>query len=303
MGKFVKKKLLGLSLATTLSLSALDLTLIPDYGFVDGHQTFDVSAYGALVGSADFKVPSQGHMNYNEEAAGLFYNFYITPKNAITLGAGWTRQYLGWKENPAFNQKNFEDAVINLSYTTYSLDPWRWIMSIGANMNLNHFNLWNRTFYTQLLWGRYRFQDNVGFHIGFIGQGGVDVAKYLPIFGFDWYFHPKWSIVAVYPAEGSFNFHIDEHWKISLIYRSMGGWYHANHRVGPDETIPNAVFTTYSSGVDIGIYEDYENCKIGLYGGYNFGGWVWIGDSNGHSGNYYKFENAPYGALKVAISF
>jgi hypothetical protein len=288
---------------STSALFAIDLSFIPDYQVIDGDKIFDLAGYGAWIGHQEFDEKEFKHLSFNEEAIGTYFNYYFNEKNILTIGTGYTRQYLGWDENPAFSQKSFDDFVLDFSLTSFQLESWRWIIDLGAHVNLNHFNLGNSAFYTQLLWGRYQHLDNLGVHIGFAGQAGVSNAKYLPLLGLDWYFHPNFSIVAVYPAEAALNYHINSNWKIAIKYRSFAGWYHAFHRTGPNEPLPNSIFTMESTGVDLGVYLDKEHFRIYIYGGYNVGGWILIEDSDGDHGKYYKFGQAPYAAIKAGLTF
>ena len=282
---------------------AIDCSFIPDYEMIHNGKKFDLATYGALIGDQNFTRSQFGNLSYNEEAIGAYFNYYLTEKNALTFGAGYTRQYLGWSENPAFHQKNFDDFVFDISLTSFQLDSWRWIIDLGAHLNLNHFNPIKSAFYTQLLWGRYQHLENLGIHIGFAGQAGIGKAKYLPLIGIDWYFLPRLSAVLVYPAEAALNYHVSNTWKLSLKYRSFAGWYHSYHRTGPDEPLPESIFTMESTGVDFGTYFDKENYRIYLYGGYNLGGWILIENKNGDHGKYYHFNGSPYIAFKAGITF
>jgi hypothetical protein len=296
------KNLVSFSLIFS-SLFPIDCTLLPDYQTIDGDKVFDLAGYAALVGQTKFKDAPFGALDYNEEAIGAFYHHYLNEKNIVTFGLGYSRQYLRWKQNPAFSQKVFNDAIFQISLTSFYLESWRWIVDVGAHVNLNHFNLLRNAFYTQLLWGRYQHLENLGVHIGFAGQAGVSKAKYLPLLGLDWYFHPQFSIVAVYPAEAALNYHINRDWKLSMKYRSFAGWYHAFHRVGSNEPLPKSIFTIESTGLDIGIYLDKSHLRFYLFGGYNLGGWLLIEDSEGSDGKYYHFKGAPYGAIKAGLTF
>lgn len=295
---------LPLAILSTLAIStfAIDCTFLPDYQIIDGDKVFDLTGYGAIIGRQKFD-DDYGNLYYNEEALGSFFNHYFSEKNILTYGLGYTRQQLKWKQNPAFKQQTFDDAVADISLTSFHLDSWRWIIDLGAHININHFHLWKSSFYTQLLWGRYKHLENLGVHIGFAGQAGCGKADYLPLLGFDWYFHPHFSVIVVYPAEAALNYHINSDWKISLKYRSFAGWYHAFHRTGLNEPLPESIFTMESQGVDLGVYLDKNHIRLYLYGGYNLGGWILIEDADGNHGHYYNYDKAPYGALKFGLTF
>lgn len=302
----MKKSLTALIVLILPALGfALDYTLATDYCFVHKKDRIFVDGYFAANSHADIdKHGFKGaDLQYSEGAGAVFINAYPAENHYLSFELGYGYMKLDFERNPSFKQKHFHDAIFSLGYITTAIENWRWVFNLGFHANLDHFNMGNNAFYTGMIWGRLAYSRPLGIHIGVVGQSGVKSTYLFPILGFDWCFHQKWKINAVFPLDFSLRYYFAKNWSSALSYRSFGGWYRSYHRVGHHETNPNSMFSVHANGLDLGIYFDSRHFSIGLFGGCNFGGWILIRNRHGAKPIYYHFDYAGYAGGKACLEF
>ena len=295
---------LGL-LIVPLSSYALDSALLTDYSFVHDRDYLNVEGYfSAFSESKITKKGFQGsHLHYGEKGGSVFLNAYPSQKHAFSLQMGYGLTNLHWRQNPAFKQKAFNDGILSLGYISTAIEHWRWVVNLGAHANLDHFSWTRNTFYRGMLWGRLASRKTVGVHLGVLGQSGVKSTYLFPILGFDWAFHKKWKLNAIFPLDFSLHYFFAKNWSSSLSYRSFGGWYRSFHRVGKKENDPESMVSVHFNGVDLGIDFNTSHFKAGVCGGTNFGGWMLIRNRHGGNPRYFHFDRAAYIGARASFQF
>ncbi len=284
---------------------SLDYSLATDYCFVHKKDRVFIDGYFAINSSADIdKRGFRGsNLNYAEGAGAIFINAYPAEDHSLSFEFGYGYMRLNFDDNPSFKQKNFHDGIFSIGYITTAINGWRWVLNLGVHANLDHFNMGNNAFYTGMIWGRLAYSEPLGIHIGFVGQTGVKSTYLFPILGFDWYFHRKWKVDAIFPLDFSLHYYFVKNWSSALSYRSFGGWYRSFHRVGSRENDPESMVSVHANGLDLGIYFDSRHFSAGVFGGANFGGWILIRNRHGAKPIYYHFDYAGYGGVKACIEF
>lgn len=299
----MKRIILVLLTATSFSYS-LDLSHLNDYLFIDKGKNCELQGFYSNMGNANFKGEFSGtDIHYQEGGASAFVGGMLTPNNGLCLQTGVSRMRLDWEQNPRFNQKDFDDLVVSLAWINTSVENWRWIFDLGAHIDTKFFNLVKHTFYTGFLWGRLSYKPYMGFHYGVLGQAGVKSRYFLPIIGMDTFLSQRIGLNLIFPLDFSLNYYFSRELKFAVKYRSFGGWYRANHRVGNDQPSPGALVNQHSMGVDGGFYYNKFGLSAAIFGGYDFGGWLFIQNADKSDQQYYHFEGAPYIGGKVEISF
>ncbi len=91
----------------------------------------------------------------------------------------------------------------------------------GFSVDLDH----SDAVYTNLIWGRYAYSQQFGLHVGGWVIKNIDHVHTLPILGFDWYVSQNWQLNAVFPADISAKYYINDYLHSSLALSSIGGPY------------------------------------------------------------------------------
>lgn len=298
-------KLLIPFLTISIACFGLDLSHLNDYFFLDGKNHFEIQNFYTNMGNAPLKEEEFAgtDMHYTEWGSSGYVGGYLNRDNALCLQAGYSSMRLNWEQNPRFKQKDFNDLVLSLAWISNSVPDWRWVVDLGAHIDTKFYNLSKHTFYTGFLWGRLNYRPYMGFHYGLLGQIGVKSKYVLPIIGLDTFVSRRIQLNLVFPLDISGSYYFNRQWRFSIKYRSFGGWYRANHRVGNDEPLPGALVTQSSSGVDGGIYYKRYGISFGAFGGYDFGGWIFTQTPQKTEPRYYHFKSAPYVGGKLELAF
>jgi hypothetical protein len=302
----MKKTLFFLSLLMApLLVYALDSSFGTDYSFIHHGNYVNVEGYFSAASKA--KIDKKGfhgsHLRYGEQGSAIFINAYPAKHHAFSIQLGYGLTDLNWKQNPAFKQKTFSDGIFSLGYISTAIEHWRWVINLGAHANLDHFSWSRNTFYRGMLWGRLTCRKTVGAHLGVLGQSGVKSSYLFPILVFDWAFHEKWKINAIFPLDFSLHYFFAKNWSSALSYRSFGGWYHSFHRVGKNEREPESMVSVHSNGVDLGIDLNTKHFSAELFVGANLGGWMLIRNRHGGHSRYFHFDSAAYGGIRASLKF
>jgi len=291
--------------ATALFASSVYAT---DYCFVDKKHHWHFDTDFAVMGNASFREPNSvkhSHMQYAEGTSSLYYNHFVTENNAIVAQAGLNYTHIGWEQNPRFNQENYYYGIASLSWVSYAIDKWRWVINGGVTFDATKFDIGNSGIYYGLLWGRYQYTPTLAMHMGFFGYIGGRNGYLLPVLGIDWWWSSKWEFKGVFPLETSMNYHFHRHWTTAIMFTTFGGPYRFPRRAHEGvRGYDNGIFEIYSTGIEWDLKFKNTQCfKAGLGAGYNFGGWILIKNEHNHHGRYYKFDSSPYGRVYLAFNF
>ncbi len=218
----------------------------------------------------------------------------------LSLTVGYTNTYLGWKENPFFDQEHFNTLSFAVGGFSQRVPCWLWQGQVTMNistddMDFNHYTTWDL-----LLWGRYTYNCKIGIHAGFLAQTGMMLDRYYPIFGFDWQINCKWKLNVIFPVNISMEYLYDKCWTFSLA----GRFFDTRYRAGMDEVLPMAIFEYRAVGVEFAA--DYDYCDwihFNAHAGGTAGGKLKISNRHHHDGKYFRFEPAPYAGGVVTIRF
>lgn len=288
-----------------LSASSLFAT---DYLFVDEKDRWHIDANVRGVGKAKMRShPVRGtHATYVEGGASVFYSQFLDPNNSLTWRLGYSAFKFDWPENPRFRREEYNYAVGSVAVVSNSIERWRWVLSLGTSVDTKDFNFGQTAVYYGLFWGRYHWRNDVGLHIGFVGNTGMNNNYVFPILGFDWQINQKWKINAIFPLNMSIEYFFNQHWSTSAELTCIGGPTYRTPRRAHEGIgeFHKAIFEIYSKGVDLNLrYKSGKYFTASIGGGWDFGGWILIRDQYNHNGKYYKFDGAPYVQANVGVTF
>ncbi|NDD58821.1 MAG: hypothetical protein EBZ47_06180 [Chlamydiae bacterium] len=281
-----------------------------DYCFVDKKHHWHFESDFAAMSNASFYRPSSvdnTQMQYAEGTSSLYYNHFVSENNAIVAQAGLNYTHVGWDKNPAFSGENYYYGIFSVSLVSYAIERWRWIVNGGISFDITEWNVGQSGVYYALLWGRYQYTQNFAFHSGFFGYVSSNARNgyMLPILGCDWWWTKSWEFKLVFPLETSVNYHFTRNWSSSLMFTTFGGPYRFPRRMHEGIGVyEDGIFEIYSNGVELDLRYATIGClRAGVGGGYNFGGWMEMKDSNNHHKQYYKFDASGYGRAYLNFTF
>ncbi len=291
----------------SISAFATDYAFLTEDTFVQQDFMCHFASDYSYIGDASFKKPQHKNYNlqYSEGNASLFFSHFLDKENALTWEIGANYIGLDWMHNPHFTGTQYVYGLTSLSWVSYAIDKWRWVINGGVAVDTKTFNFGRSAVYYTTLWGRYQQSKEVGVHIGYFAYYGARNGYVLPILGIDWCPTQEWEIKAILPLDASVNYHFKKYYTAALLATSMGGPYRFPRRIHEGEgPYTDGIFKVYSTAVEANLeYKQGDNFSIGAGGGYDFGGWVQIADSHNHRKNYYNFNGAPYGRIFASCTF
>jgi hypothetical protein len=292
---------------TGMALLSSSYVLITDYGFIDHKHPVHLDGEYRQVAPAKFRTHSVhgSHEKYADARARLFYSHDITPDNTLSWGACYSYLKFDWPDNPRFRGDDYNFAGASLAWVTTSLADWRWILGTAFTVDASSFDFGKTGVYYGLMWGRCHHSDQLGLHLGWFGFAGVRNGYLLPIVGADWKWNKHWKLNAIFPVDLSLHYNFTDQWSLVLAGKTFGRPYRfpirAHDGIG---RFKNGIFQVYSSGAELDLNYTLGNkvtAEIG--GGWNFGGWIFVENSQGHHGKYFKYNGAPYAQANVAVTF
>ncbi len=310
----MKSKYLALLLGLAPSTLLFSYARVTDYGFViptsyefaDKHQWHFEGDY-RFVGKAKFTTEDVegSHLRYSDAYANGYYSFCMNPCNSLTFQAGYTRMDLDWKQNPRFTVDDYNFATASLGWVSNSLTDWRWVLSGGMSVDMHSWNFGRTGVYNLMMWGRYAIHCNLGMHVGFWGYAGIRNVHVLPIIGLDWTIREKWALHAIFPLDISLEDKFNRNWSTYLAFAGFGGPYRYPMRArGGIGAFKSPIVQINSTGLELDLeYNLGTYLTAGIGAGWNFGGWMRIGDHHNRHRKYYKFDSAPYGEAYLGVSF
>lgn len=288
-------------------LQATDYSFLNDEAFVRQSEIWHFESDFSKIAPA--KMTTSGvkgsKLRYSEGNGSMYFSHFLNNENALAWQAGVNYTDIDWKDNPRFTGSSYLYGITSLSWISYSVERWRWVINGGVSFDTKTWNFGKSGVYFTTLWGRYEQKDNLGLHLGFFAYYGALNGYVLPILGFDWYPSPSWEIKGVFPIDASVNYKFAKYFTTSLLATSMGGPYRFPRRAhGGIDSFDNAIFKIYSTAVEWDIkFTQKDLISIGIGAGWDFGGWIQIASENGMHKKYYDFDGAAYGRAFLALTF
>ena len=244
-------------------------------------------------------------LHYSEGNASMYFSHFLNNENALAWELGVNDTDINWKENPRFTGHNYLYGITSLSWISYGLERWRWVLNAGVAFDAQTWNFGKSAVYFTTVWGRYAQLNNLGIHLGFFAYYGALNGYVLPILGFDWRPVHEFEIRAVVPLDVSATYYFNNYLSTSIMATSMGGPYRFPRRAhGGIGEFDEAIFKVYSTAIEWDIkWTQKEYFSLGVGGGWDFGGWIQISDAHNHHKKNYDFNGAAYGRVFGSLTF
>ncbi len=297
------RKTLALSLLMAATLGAHEYGFL-EYYFVDCDHPIHIAGRYRQIGKAEFEKHKHGDLKYADGYAAAFYTHFLDEDNSLTFGAGYDYLKMDWDKNPRFREDVFNYATGSIGLVSMTLERWRWIVNGGFSVDANHFDFGKSGVYHAMLWGRYHYGESCGVHVGALGFYGIKNGYALPILGFDWKFGAHWRLATIFPVNLSLAYLFNDYWSMEAAYSGFGIYRYPRRAHDGRHGFHDPIFSIYSSGLDLNLKYDYDHLfRFAIGGGWNFGGWVLIKNSDNRNGKYYNYNSAPYVQATLAFTF
>lgn len=298
----------AISLLSSIScLWGTDYAFLNEEAFVKEKHLWHLESDFSKVGGAKITTGdvNGSKLHYSEGNASMFFSHFINNENALAWQVGANYIDINWDENPRFTGDQYVYGVTSLSWISNSLNKWRWVINGGVSVDTKTWNFGKSAVYFTTLWGRYQHSKNLGLHMGFFAYYGALNGYVLPILGLDWWMSPKWELKAVFPIDASLNYHFTKCFTASILATSMGGPYRFPRRAhGGIDSYDDGIFKIYSTTVEGNLkFALKDFFSVGAGGGWDFGGWIQIADSQSHHKQYFDFNGAPYFRVFGTLTF
>lgn len=277
-----------------------------DYSKIEQGKPWIVEGLFRQTGKASFDTEEvkNTHLKYTEGRASLSYSIFANRENAITAELGYLYHFLDWKDNPVFTEGTYQNALASLSWLSYSLERWRWIVNLGAMADAQDLDFGHTGVLYGLIWGTFAYTENLKLHFGMISNKGIENSYTMPVIGFDYSFAESWKITLLYPAEFSLRYTFSPHFSTALTYQPFGVLYRLSRRIrGGIGIYQDGIWQSQINGVEWDLDFKQNSFSIGLAAGVTTGGWLLARDSENHHTTYYKLDSAPYASAKMAWAF
>jgi len=261
--------------------------------------------FGDYVNRAKVRdCPYYGHVQYSTTYANLNRVVYYNPCYEEGFGVGLSYQWnhLKLEHNPFFSQQNINTVSLSLSAFTKRACNWKWDMQLTLNFdNVEYWNYKQYMNYDLVVWGRYTLYENVGVHLGLIGQTGMKMDRAYPIFGFDWKINENWVLNLVFPLNIAAIYNINPQWSVSLA----GRFFDQRHRVNKNDALSRALWRYQASGAELAInYSPDKWISANIHAGSTLGGLLKIANQHYDGPRLrLKLNPAPYAGAQIIMTF
>ncbi|KIC72789.1 DUF6268 family outer membrane beta-barrel protein [Candidatus Protochlamydia amoebophila] len=241
-------------------------------------------------------------VRYKAVEAELGMVFYNRPtySEAANVAISYTETYLHWSENPWFDQDRFHTLSFSVGGVTKRLRNWFWRSQLDINYDTTGSSVNSQyLYYDLLLWGRYEYSQNFGFHIGFIGQTGMGLDKVYPILGADWQMSRNWKLNLVFPVNVSLEYTLNNQWSLAIAGRNFD----IRHRVKKDESYGKSLIRYQNIGAEFAVKYNTDFLTANLHAGTTLGGKYRISNHNNHHPHHYNLRPSGYFGGEVDIKF
>lgn len=301
----------------TVPILSLSADFNDDVFSADDTSTFDLSPGGVennqgpvtirasfdYVGEANFTRHPMRHekIQFSEYDLDGSLVFYYNPcrKEGVALQAGFTRYNVDWKQNPYFDENEYNMFSVGLGFFTARAWRWEWKGLAKVNFNTDHWDVQRYSTFDFLLWGRFELATDWGFHAGALALTGMKIDRVYPIFGLDYTLNPCWKFNAIFPLNFSVIYTPSDMWAFSLQSR----FWDVRQRTGRHEPLCRAVWEYRNFGAELGATFKRGGFTANAHAGYTFGGTLKIYSHNTNNSKRFKFDGAPYVGGEVAYNF
>lgn len=238
------------------------------------------------------------HFATAEVEGGMIVYYCPRYTEGLRVNIGYQPTYLNWSDNPWFEQDHFN--LVNLSLIGFSkrFDKWFWRSQLTVNMDADEWSF-DYTSYDLLLWGRYDYRENIGIHLGFWAETGLQLDRVYPVIGFDWTISPKWKLSLVYPVNIALEYSLNKRWTLALA----GRFFNSRFRVHHDESTPKALVRYTNIGSEFAIRYANDVMDGNIHAGVTFGGKYREANRHNHHAHTYDLDSAAYAGGEINIKF
>ncbi|MFI0434987.1 MAG: DUF6268 family outer membrane beta-barrel protein [Parachlamydiaceae bacterium] len=226
----------------------------------------------------------------------VYYNPSYTEGGRIAVGFSPT--YLNWHGNPWFEQDHFNILSVTLTGFTKRADRWFWRTQLTANFDTDEWSS-KYTSYDLILWGRYTFCQNIGFHIGFLAETGMKLDRIYPIIGFDWTISEKWKLNLVFPMNMTLIYSLNPKWSIGAAGRLFNSRFRVNH----DQHSHRPLVRYTNLGAELFVQYETKFMTANLHAGSTLWGKFRVADHNNNHARDYDLGPAGYVGAEMEVKF
>lgn len=260
----------------------------------NGSETpFRVDAEYEAFRHAKFSKPhsqKHNHLSMSSTSALASYKHATSDKTGYTIGVGYLGVDFNFSKHKIFNQKHFDNALINIGGYTKEIEGWKWKADLLTQINTEHLTLSRYSFFTGLLQGKYSWHKNRNLYVGILAYTGMRYSRALPVIGFDYSFNDTWKLNFVYPLNMVLRHIITKNWSVEAGIR----YYLTRQRLGEDDKIKRGFVAFKNWSAEIGVNWVYNSTiQFNAHVGQALGNRMRT--SNRHDGHrkHYRMESAP----------
>lgn len=260
---------------------------------------FDIKTDYNHVGKADFDTPGfkSQDIGYSEANARVFYRHPVSDDEQLLIGFGGTHSKIMWRHNPDFRETGFGFFNVSIGATTKRLKNWFWRAGLTASIDGDIPGAKHSSVYRGMMWGRYTYRDDLGLHIGFVGQTGIRKDEVYPILGVD-YTKKKWKLNVIFPVKVNAEYELNRDWSLEVAARRFS----TRHRLDKAEPMSRGIMEYSNFGGEFGVNYRCAPCfTANVHVGSAFGGQLKVSNNRDKGATHYKFEGSAY--LGAILSF
>jgi hypothetical protein len=268
----------------------------------NGEEKFSLFADYNQIAQARFKNPTHRHraIRFSEERAIGRYTHHIDDLNGMTCGVGYLGTQFHFSHRPKFNQKHFDNLLLEIGAYTKEIDKWRLDANLNIQMNTEHLSLSRYTFFTGLLHGQYKWHEKRNLHIGILSYSGMRYSRVLPVIGIDYKPSEKWKLNLIFPLNVSAVYSINSNWSTEVGLR----YFLARQRLQDDDRLSRGLVAYRNWGAEAGInYKCGDRITFNAHVGESLGGRMRVSHRDDRHRHHYEIKSAPYFGLMAKIAF
>ncbi len=263
---------------------------------------FSISGQYVNVSKADFRTSevADSNLRYIQSDIAFAYTYPYNLISGLIFGAGWVGTTVDMKDNPQFDETEFNYINLSIGAFTKAVPDWTWTVTVAAFFDTEQFSLVDYTLYQGVLWGKYSLCSFVEIDLGLILEVGLKKDKVWPIFGFIYLPSENWRINMVYPI----NVAVEYDWTSCLTLAGSIRFLRNRHRVGCDQPNPQAIFEYETAGAEFDlVYKPARWALLKAFVGHTFDGDFKVSNRNDKDTIHYKFEGSSYAGISGVLSF